>query len=74
MGFSLVGVSKGYSLVVVCRLLIVTASLVAQHRLQGLWASVIVAYRLSSCNSWALEHRCGSVAQGTKPRSPELAG
>ena len=74
IGFSLVAVSKGYSLVAMCGLLIVMASLVAQHSLQGLWALVIVAYRLSSCNSWAPEHRLGSVAQRTKPRSPELAG
>ena len=74
MGFSLVAVSKAYSLAVVCWLLIVITSLVAQHRFQGRWASWIVAYRLSSCISWALEHRRGSVAQGTKPRSPELAG
>ena len=74
MGFSLVAVSKAYSLAVVCWLLIVITSLVVQHRFQGLWASGIVAYRLSSCVSWALEHRRGSVAQGTEPRSPELAG
>ena len=33
MGFSLVGEDRGYSLVVVCRLLIAVASLVVEHRL-----------------------------------------
>ena len=37
MDFSLVGVSRGYSLVVVLRLLISVASLV-EHRLEGMWA------------------------------------
>ena len=81
MGFSLVAVSKGYSLFAVCRLLIVIASLVAQHSLHGLWASVTVAYRLSSCNSWALEHEAHpndflNKAKATKAgsSSPYCAG
>ena len=64
-GFSLAVVSGGYSLVVVSRLLTVLASLVAEHGLEGSWASVAVAHRLSSCNSWTLEHRlnsCGAWA------------
>ena len=36
-GFSLVPVSRGYSPVALCRLLIVVTSLVAEHRLQGTW-------------------------------------
>ena len=47
------------------RLLIVVASLVVEHRLQGTRASVVVAYGLSSFGSWALEHRldsCGAWA------------
>ena len=62
--FSLVVERGGYSLVVVHRLLIAVASLV-EH---GLWfaqASVAVAHGLSSCGSWALEHRlniCGARA------------
>ena len=54
----------------------------------GVWASVVVARRLSSCGSWALELRlssCGSWAQllcsmwdlpgpGLEPVSPALAG
>jgi len=32
MGFSLVAASRAYSVVVVCRLLIAVASLVAEHR------------------------------------------
>ena len=46
--------SRGYSLVAVCGLLMV-ASLVAEHRRAGAWASVVVALecRLSSCGTWA---------------------
>ena len=46
-----------FSLVAVCRLLIVTVSFAAEHKLQ--------AGGLSSCSSWALEHRldtCGTRA------------
>ena len=66
MGFLPVAASRGCPLVVVCRLLVVVASLVAQHRLWGRWASIVVACRLSSYNSQALEHRlssCGAWAQ-----------
>ena len=50
--FSLVVVvaSRGYSLVALCGLLIVVASLVAEHRLQFTQASVVVVHGLSSCN------------------------
>ena len=40
-------------------------SLVAEHRLQDMQASVAVACGLSSCSSWTLEHRlnsCGTQA------------
>ena len=37
MGSSLVAVSRGFSLVVVPRLLAAVASLVAKHRVCGLW-------------------------------------
>ena len=56
-GFSLVGVSKGSSLVVVSErcslaagleLLIEVASLVAEHEPWGTWVSVVVAPGLSS--------------------------
>ena len=62
---SLVVVSRVYSLVEVQGLLIVVASLVVQYRLQGAWASVVVAcgvgswgwrppeLRLTSCGTWA---------------------
>ena len=63
--FSLVVASRGFSLVAVCRLFIAVASLVAEQRPQGTWASVTVARGLSSCGSWALEHRlnsCGTQA------------
>ena len=38
-GLSLVVANWGYSLAAVCRLLILVASLVAEHRLQGAWVS-----------------------------------
>ena len=38
--------SGGDSLGVVCRLLIVVHSLVAEHRLLGSWASLVVAHGL----------------------------
>ena len=56
---------QGYSLVVVCRLLIAVASLLAEHGFQAMQVSVIVARGLSNCNSRALEHRlriCGAWA------------
>ena len=77
----------GFSLVAALRLLIVVASPVAEHRLQGLRASVAAAHGLSSYGFWALEHRlnsCGPWAHmlhsmqdlpgpGTEPMSPALA-
>ena len=41
----------GLSLVVVHGLLITVAFLIAEHGLQGAWASVVGACGLSSCNS-----------------------
>ena len=64
-GFSLVASSRGYSVVMVCRLLIAVASLVAEHRLWGTRASAAEAPGLRSCSSQALEHRlnnCGALA------------
>ena len=64
-GFFLVAASRGCSLVVVCRLLIAVASLVAEHRLQSVRASIVAAFGLGSCSSWAVEHRlnsCGTQA------------
>ena len=43
----------GFCLVVVHGLLIVVASLVVEHRLQGVRASVVGALGLSSCSAWA---------------------
>ena len=40
-GFSLVVASKGYSLVAICGLLIVVASFVMEHRLEGTQASLV---------------------------------
>ena len=54
--FSLVAISGGYSLELRCcggrwgLLLVVVASLVAEHRL---WASVVAAPRLSNCGTRA---------------------
>ena len=53
---------QGLFLIAVCRLLIAVASLVAEHGLQGTQASVIVARGLSSCSSWAPEHRLDSCS------------
>ena len=44
--FSLVAASRDYSLVAARGLFIVVASLVGEHRLQGVWSSV-------SCDTWA---------------------
>ena len=46
-GFSLVVGSEGYSLAVVLRILVVVASLVAEHRLWSTQASVVGARGLS---------------------------
>ena len=65
MGFSLVVASGGCSLVAVCRLLIMAASPVAEHRPWGMRSSIIAARGLSSFGSQALEHRlssCGAQA------------
>ena len=64
IGFSLVVVSRGCALVV-HRLLIAVASLVAEHGLKGVWPSVIAARGLSSCSSQALEHRLSSCGTCT---------
>ena len=56
VAFSLVVVSRGSSLVSVRELLIAVASLVAQHRLQGAWASAAVTPRLWSTASTVVMH------------------
>ena len=76
--FSLVAESRGYSPVVVHRLLIVVASSVAVHRLQQLWlqGSRAQIHRLSRCGTQALL-LCGmwdTLGSGIKPTSPTLAG
>ena len=53
MGFFLVVESWGSSLVVVCGLPIVVASLLAGHGLQGAQASVAAARVLSNCGTQA---------------------
>ena len=59
-GFSLVAESGGYSPVAAGGILTVVPSLVAEHRLEEVQASVIVACGLASCSSWAPEHRLSS--------------
>ena len=47
----------GYYSVAVLGLLTAVASLVAEHRLYGMWASVAAAHGLSTCGSEAQEHK-----------------
>ena len=61
--FSLVVESRGYSLVVL-GLLIALASLVTEHGLWGTQASGAGARGLSSCCSWASEHKLSSCGAG----------
>ena len=61
MGFSLVVASGGYPPVVVQELPIAVASLIVDHGLQGVWASVVVMHGLNSCGSQALENRLNVV-------------
>ena len=44
-------VNRGYSLVVLCGLLIVVASFVVECRLSDMGASVVTAHGLSSCGA-----------------------
>ena len=58
-------VERGLLFIAVHRPPIAVASLVAEHRLLGMRASVVVAHRLSSCGLRALERRlssCGTRA------------
>ena len=78
---------RGLLFVAVRGILIVVASHCGARAL-GSWASVVAVRGLSSCGSWALEHRlssCDARAQllrgmwdlpgpGIKPVSPALAG
>ena len=63
-GFSLVASSGGCS-EVVCRRLIATASLVVEQGPLGARPSGAAACGLSSCGSWALEHRLSSCGART---------
>ena len=53
-GLSLIVASGSYSPVPVCGVFTVVASLVAEDRLWGAWASVVAAQGLSSCSLWAV--------------------
>ena len=55
---------RGYSPGVVCGLLTAAAALVAEHGLQGPWASVAAARELSSGCSQAPAHRLNSCGEG----------
>ena len=57
-GLSLVMMSRICTLVVVHVLLIAVASFVMEHATLGMWASVVVAHGLNSCDSPSLEHSC----------------
>ena len=59
-GFFLVLKTGSYSLVALCGLLIAVTSLVVGHGLQGAWASLFAACRLSICGSRARAHRLNS--------------
>ena len=61
----LVEESGGSFLVVVHELLMAVASPVAEPGLQGAGDSVVGACGLSSCGSWALEHRLTSCGTQT---------
>ena len=63
VGYSLAEMSGGYSPVAVCRVLIGVSSRVAELGLKGVKASVVAAQGLSSCGSWALEHRLNSCGE-----------
>ena len=52
----------GLLFIVVCRLLIEAASLVSERRLQGPWASVVVALGLQNADSVVVVHRLSSSA------------
>ena len=54
-GFSVVATCEAHSLVAMLRLLIVVASLVAEHRLQGMdlvVAAPTLKQELSNCDAW----------------------
>ena len=74
MGLSLVVVGWGYSLVAVCRNLTEVASLVAEHGLLSMWASVSVTLGLGS-GAWPQLSlgRWNLPGPGIKLVSPALA-
>ena len=76
--FSLVEASRGYSLVTFGGLLVAVASLVAEHRLQGAWASVAAASRLESTGSAVAVRGLSCTwdlpGPGLEATSPALAG
>ena len=65
VGFSLVAEYGGYSFAVVHELLIAGASLTAEHRLEGVRASIVVVPQLDSTGLTMMVHGLGcSAARG----------
>ena len=75
-GLSLIAASRGYSLVALCGLLIAMTSLVAEHELQSVQASVVVACGLSHCGTRAQLALCrwNPPRPGIEPASLALVG
>ena len=65
VGSSLVAASGGYSSLRCTGLSLWWLLLLRSTGALGVWASVAVACRLSSCGSWALEHRLSSCGAQT---------
>ena len=73
---ALVVVFGDYSPVAVLSFSLPMVSQVAEHRLQGRWASVVGAHGLSTCGAWAqpLCDMWNLPRSGIEPMSPALAG
>ena len=71
-GFSLVAVSKGYSLVVMCGLLVAVGSVVAEHGPSEPPGTSSRTHRLQYCAAWAqiLHGMWDPPGPGIKPVSP----
>ena len=61
---------EGFSLVVVCGLLTAVASLVAEHRLYGSWASVIAAPGPEGTGSAVVVHGLSCSVGSSQTRDP----
>ena len=78
--FSLVVASRVYSLIAVCRLLLVVASLVAELGLHGMWAQQLwlpgsrTQLDSSGTRAWLLRSMWDLPGSGIEPVSPALTG